>query len=166
MYDAFPDRIMVSPVLPVLIKAGRLGQKTAQDFSNIAPGKDRGEADPALAKYLTPMIRGQQKFSQEQITVRLFLPMLLEATRLLDDKIVRERARRRSGFDFWIGISAVQRWIIVLGGHSRRGEDFGDAEAIGRAGGAVEADTDAGRNGADGEEVLSIRIVNNDVANT
>ena len=32
MYDAFPDRIMVSPVLPVLIKAGRLGQKSGAGF--------------------------------------------------------------------------------------------------------------------------------------
>ena len=90
VYDAFPERIVVSPVLPVLIKAGRLGQKTGSGFFKYAPGKDRGEPDPTLKPLLEPMLRGKQKFTEETITARLFLPMLLEATRLLDDKIVRD----------------------------------------------------------------------------
>ena len=119
MYDAFPDRIMVSPVLPVLIKAGRLGQKSGAGFFKYAPGKDRGEADPALAKILTPMIRGQQKFSQEQITARLFLPMLLEATRLLDDKIVRDVRDVDLGLIFGLGFPPFKGgllfWADTLG---------------------------------------------------
>ncbi|HEY2881703.1 MAG TPA: 3-hydroxyacyl-CoA dehydrogenase NAD-binding domain-containing protein, partial [Pirellulales bacterium] len=90
VYDAFPDRIVVSPVLPVLIKAGRLGQKSGAGFFAYKPGKDRGEPDPALAALLNPLVRGKQKLSEEQITARLFLPMLLEATRVLTDKIVRD----------------------------------------------------------------------------
>jgi 3-hydroxyacyl-CoA dehydrogenase/enoyl-CoA hydratase/3-hydroxybutyryl-CoA epimerase/3-hydroxyacyl-CoA dehydrogenase/enoyl-CoA hydratase/3-hydroxybutyryl-CoA epimerase/enoyl-CoA isomerase len=90
MYDAFPDRIMVSPVVPALIKAGRLGQKSGAGFFKYAPGKDRGEPDPALEPLLAPMIRGKQKFTEQQLTARLFLPMLLEATRLLADRIVRD----------------------------------------------------------------------------
>jgi 3-hydroxyacyl-CoA dehydrogenase/enoyl-CoA hydratase/3-hydroxybutyryl-CoA epimerase/3-hydroxyacyl-CoA dehydrogenase/enoyl-CoA hydratase/3-hydroxybutyryl-CoA epimerase/enoyl-CoA isomerase len=112
MYDAFPDRIMVSPVLPVLIKAGRLGQKTGAGFFKYAPGKDRGEADPTLAKYLTPMIRGQQKFSQEQITARLFLPMLLEATRLLEDKIVRDVRDVDLGLIFGLGFPPFKGGLL------------------------------------------------------
>ncbi len=90
VYDAFPERIVVSPVLPVLIKAGRLGQKSGAGFFKYSPGKDRGEPDPALKPLLEPIIRGKQKFTEEQIAARLFLPMLLEATRLLEDHIVRD----------------------------------------------------------------------------
>ncbi len=90
VYDAFPERIVVSPVLPVLIKAGRLGQKSGAGFFRYTPGKDRGEPDPALKPLLEPMLRGKQKFTEETITARLFLPMLLEATRVLEDKIVRD----------------------------------------------------------------------------
>ncbi|HEY2882042.1 MAG TPA: 3-hydroxyacyl-CoA dehydrogenase NAD-binding domain-containing protein, partial [Pirellulales bacterium] len=63
MYDAFPDRIMVSPVVPALIKAGRLGQKSGSGFFKYAPGKDRGETDPTIQSLLGPMIRGKQKLS-------------------------------------------------------------------------------------------------------
>ena len=112
MYDAFPERIMVSPVVPVLIKAGRLGQKSGAGFFKYAQGKDRGEPDPALAPLLGPMIRGKEKLSEEQITARLFLPMLLEATRVLTDKIVRDPRDVDLGLIFGLGFPPFKGGLL------------------------------------------------------
>jgi 3-hydroxyacyl-CoA dehydrogenase/enoyl-CoA hydratase/carnithine racemase len=119
MYDAFPERVVVSPVVPSLIKAGRLGQKSGAGFLKYQPGKDRGETDPALKALLEPMIRGQQKFTEEQLTARLFLPMLLEATRLLQDKIVRDVRDVDLGLIYGLGFPPFKGgllfWADTLG---------------------------------------------------
>ena len=44
-----------------------------------------------------------RKFTQEELTDRLFLPMLLEATRVLEDKIVRDVRDVDLGLIFGIG---------------------------------------------------------------
>lgn len=119
MYDAFPERIMVSPVVPALIKAGRLGQKSGAGFFKYTPGKDRGEPDPTLEPLLGPMIRGKQKFSEQQLTARLFLPMLLEATRVLADRIVRDVRDVDLGLIFGLGFPPFKGgllfWADTLG---------------------------------------------------
>lgn len=119
MYDAFPDRIIVSPVVPALIKKGRLGQKSGAGFFKYAPGKDRSEPDPNLGPILEPMIRGKQKLSEEQISARLFLPMLLEATRVLADKIVRDPRDVDLGLIFGLGFPPFKGgllfWADALG---------------------------------------------------
>ena len=119
MYDAFPDRIVVSPVVPTLIKAGRLGQKSGSGFFAYPGGKERGVPDPALKAILEPMLRGKQKLSEEQITARLFLPMLLEATRLLEDKIVRDVRDVDLGLIFGLGFPPFKGgllfWADTLG---------------------------------------------------
>ncbi len=90
MYEAFPDRVALSPVVGALIKAGRKGQKTGAGFFKYPKGQERGEADPKVMEIIAPYMRPPQKFSPEQITARLFLPMLLEATRVLEEKLVRD----------------------------------------------------------------------------
>ncbi|HZZ27872.1 MAG TPA: 3-hydroxyacyl-CoA dehydrogenase NAD-binding domain-containing protein [Pirellulales bacterium] len=119
IYDAFPERIVVSPVVPALIKAGRLGQKSGAGFFKYTGGKDRGENDPSLKPLLAPMIRGQQKLSEEQITARLFLPMLLEATRVLTDKIVRDVRDVDLGLIYGLGFPPFKGgllfWADMLG---------------------------------------------------
>ena len=89
MWEAYPDRISASPILPVLIKAGRLGQKSGAGFLSYAKNKERGERDPAADALIEPLVHKQEEFTPEQITARLFLPMVLEATRVLDEKLVR-----------------------------------------------------------------------------
>ena len=49
MCEAFPDRIVASPILPALVKAGRLGQKTGSGFFAYKDKTGRGTPDPALA---------------------------------------------------------------------------------------------------------------------
>ncbi|MBP88969.1 MAG: multifunctional fatty acid oxidation complex subunit alpha [Planctomycetaceae bacterium] len=90
MWEAFPERIVASPLLPAMVKAKRLGRKTGVGFYSYQNRKQRPEPDPSLAQVIAPYIRQQGEFTGEQITPRLFLPMLLEATRVLEDKIVRD----------------------------------------------------------------------------
>ncbi len=90
MYEAFPDRVALSPVVGALIKAGRKGQKTGAGFFKYPNGQERGEHDPKVLEIIAPYMRPPQKFTAEQITARLFLPMLLEATRVLEEKLVRD----------------------------------------------------------------------------
>ncbi len=82
---AFPDRAMASPLLEELVAAGRLGKKTGAGFRSHAGKKGRPEADPAVAPILDRHRAGTRVFSTEELTDRLFLPMLLEATRVLEE---------------------------------------------------------------------------------
>jgi 3-hydroxyacyl-CoA dehydrogenase/enoyl-CoA hydratase/3-hydroxybutyryl-CoA epimerase/3-hydroxyacyl-CoA dehydrogenase/enoyl-CoA hydratase/3-hydroxybutyryl-CoA epimerase/enoyl-CoA isomerase len=90
MYEAFPDRVALSPVVGALIKAGRLGQKSGAGFFSYARDKERGEPDPRVLEILKPYLRKPEKFTSEQITARLFLPVLLEATRVVQEGLVRD----------------------------------------------------------------------------
>ncbi|MEX0677139.1 MAG: 3-hydroxyacyl-CoA dehydrogenase NAD-binding domain-containing protein [Pirellulales bacterium] len=90
MVEAFPDRTAASPILGVLVKAGRLGQKSGAGFFAYQDRGGRGAPDPAVTELLKPHIRKHEKFTSEQITGRLFLPMVLEATRILEAKVVRD----------------------------------------------------------------------------
>jgi 3-hydroxyacyl-CoA dehydrogenase/enoyl-CoA hydratase/carnithine racemase len=90
MYDAFPDRTVISPVVGALIKAGRKGQKSGAGFFSYARQRERGEADPKLDEIIAIYKRENLHLSSEQISARLFMPMLLEATRELADQIVHD----------------------------------------------------------------------------
>jgi 3-hydroxyacyl-CoA dehydrogenase/enoyl-CoA hydratase/3-hydroxybutyryl-CoA epimerase/3-hydroxyacyl-CoA dehydrogenase/enoyl-CoA hydratase/3-hydroxybutyryl-CoA epimerase/enoyl-CoA isomerase len=90
---AYGDRIDASPVLPAFVKAGRLGQKSGAGFyrfegtgpSARAIGTDE-ETARIIARYALP----PRAISDATITDRLYLPMLLEALRVLDEGIVRD----------------------------------------------------------------------------
>lgn len=85
---AFPDRIVSSPVLVSMVKAGRLGQKSgAGFFSYDSPKGDiaHGVVDPAVATIIAPWIDPTPPHDQTTIAHRLVLPMLLEAARILEE---------------------------------------------------------------------------------
>lgn len=119
MWEAFPDRITPSPVLPALIKQGRLGQKSGRGFFLYKDKHGRGEPDPTLADIVRTYIRGERKFTPEEITARLFLPMVLEATRILEAKLVRDVRDVDLGLIFGLGFPAFRGgllfWADTLG---------------------------------------------------
>jgi 3-hydroxyacyl-CoA dehydrogenase/enoyl-CoA hydratase/3-hydroxybutyryl-CoA epimerase/3-hydroxyacyl-CoA dehydrogenase/enoyl-CoA hydratase/3-hydroxybutyryl-CoA epimerase/enoyl-CoA isomerase len=95
MLDAFPDRVVAAPILEKLAKAGRLGQKAGRGFFDYEPPKGnkppKGKDSPEVAALIEECRGGtSRKLSAEEITDRLFLPMLVEATRILEDGIVRD----------------------------------------------------------------------------
>lgn len=90
MYEAFPDRIVPSQLLTVMYKKGRLGQKSGAGFFKYEGGSSRGKPDPEVDEIIQQRRRGEQRFTQDELTARLFLPMLLEATRILQEDLVRD----------------------------------------------------------------------------
>ncbi|RIK78925.1 MAG: multifunctional fatty acid oxidation complex subunit alpha [Planctomycetota bacterium] len=88
MRGAFPGRVAPSSILPAMVSAGRLGEKVGRGFfdhSGKKPG--RGQESAEAAQIVAAHRRGERKFSPEELTDRLLLPMLLEATRLLEDRV-------------------------------------------------------------------------------
>jgi len=95
MAEAFPDRVVPAQLLPMMVDAGRLGQKVGKGFFDYAPAKGgrppRGTDSPEVAELVEKCrTNGQRKFTSEELTDRLFLPMLLEGTRVLEDGLVRD----------------------------------------------------------------------------
>lgn len=119
MYEAFPDRCLSPPLLVTLVKAGRLGQKSGAGFFQYKDAQGRGTSDPKLDEHLRPHLRTPQKFTEEQIVHRLFLPMLLEVTRMLEEKKVRDPRDVDLGLIYGIGFPAFRGgllfWADTLG---------------------------------------------------
>jgi 3-hydroxyacyl-CoA dehydrogenase/enoyl-CoA hydratase/3-hydroxybutyryl-CoA epimerase/3-hydroxyacyl-CoA dehydrogenase/enoyl-CoA hydratase/3-hydroxybutyryl-CoA epimerase/enoyl-CoA isomerase len=95
LLEAFPDRVVPAPILQALFDRGRLGQKVGRGFFDYGPakgGKPPRGTDSDEVSHLIDECRGEdeRKFLPEEITDRLFLPMLLEATRVLEDGLVRD----------------------------------------------------------------------------
>jgi 3-hydroxyacyl-CoA dehydrogenase/enoyl-CoA hydratase/3-hydroxybutyryl-CoA epimerase/3-hydroxyacyl-CoA dehydrogenase/enoyl-CoA hydratase/3-hydroxybutyryl-CoA epimerase/enoyl-CoA isomerase len=115
---AFADRAKTTRILDELVAAGRLGQKSGAGFYNYAKGP-RGADDPVFAQILQKCRTGKRDIGQEEITDRLFLPMLVEASRVLAEGIVRDPADVDMGLILGIGFPAwrggLLRWADTLG---------------------------------------------------
>jgi 3-hydroxyacyl-CoA dehydrogenase/enoyl-CoA hydratase/3-hydroxybutyryl-CoA epimerase/3-hydroxyacyl-CoA dehydrogenase/enoyl-CoA hydratase/3-hydroxybutyryl-CoA epimerase/enoyl-CoA isomerase len=122
MVEAFPERIPASPLLPAMVKSGRLGQKSGRGFYRYDNKRKRAQPDPELGPLLQPYIQGQQQLDQETIMDRLFLPMLLEATFVLEAGIVRHSRDIDLGLIFGLGFPAFKGglmfWADTVGADS------------------------------------------------
>jgi 3-hydroxyacyl-CoA dehydrogenase/enoyl-CoA hydratase/3-hydroxybutyryl-CoA epimerase/3-hydroxyacyl-CoA dehydrogenase/enoyl-CoA hydratase/3-hydroxybutyryl-CoA epimerase/enoyl-CoA isomerase len=112
MYQAFPERVVAAPLVPAMVKLGRLGQKSGKGFFSYQNKKGRAEDDPEVEKLIATYRRGTRKFSREELQSRLFLPMLLEATRMLDEKIVRDVRDIDLGLIFGLGFPPFQGGLL------------------------------------------------------
>ncbi|HEX4130766.1 MAG TPA: 3-hydroxyacyl-CoA dehydrogenase NAD-binding domain-containing protein [Pirellulales bacterium] len=113
MHAAFPGRIVESPILDTMVKTGRLGQKSGAGFFKYTDKKGRGEPDPTLNGLLAPLVKPvAAKLSQEQVTERLFLPMVLEATRILQDRLVRDARDVDLGLIYGIGFPPFKGGLL------------------------------------------------------
>jgi 3-hydroxyacyl-CoA dehydrogenase/enoyl-CoA hydratase/3-hydroxybutyryl-CoA epimerase/3-hydroxyacyl-CoA dehydrogenase/enoyl-CoA hydratase/3-hydroxybutyryl-CoA epimerase/enoyl-CoA isomerase len=95
MLEAFPDRVVPAEILQRLFDRGRFGQKVGRGFFDYGPAKGgkppRGTDSDEVAHLIDECRTGEERKSKpEEITDRLFLPMLLEATRVLEDGLVRD----------------------------------------------------------------------------
>src|SRR5262249_10796309 len=88
---AYPDRVVPATILGALVQGRQLGKKSGAGFRKYG-GKSatKAEPNPELLKLLPAHRTGERTPNSEEITDRLFLPMLLEATRVLEENIVRE----------------------------------------------------------------------------
>lgn len=90
MYEAYPDRIVPSETLAALYKVGRLGQKTGKGFFAYKGSRGKGVPDPEVEAMLAERVREKRDWTTEQLQDRMFLPMVIEATRILDEGLVRD----------------------------------------------------------------------------
>ena len=112
MWDAFRERIVASPMLPVLLKAGRLGRKSGAGFFSYPDAHGPPQPDPCVRDLLAPYVRRRRSFSAQEITSRLFLPMLLEASRVLEEAIVRDPRDIDLAVIFGLGFPAAQGGLL------------------------------------------------------
>ena len=140
---AYPDTVATSPLLVAMVKAGRLGQKSGAGFFAYrgeparTPGIERNDApacrprgfaplsrrppdrDPAVDALIDRWAGPPQKHTRETITARLFLLMLLEATRILQEQKVADPRLVDLGAIFGLGFPEARGgllfWADTLG---------------------------------------------------
>ncbi len=119
MHEAFPNRYADNPLLAKLVEQGRLGQKSGAGFFNYQTKKREPQLDPGFGQLLDAHRRGQKKFTQEELQHRLFLPMLLEATRVLEAGLVRDARDVDLGLIYGIGFppfrGGLMHWADTVG---------------------------------------------------
>lgn len=92
---AYGDRIEASPLIPALVKSGRLGRKTGSGFYRYSGADQKARiigVDPEGRRVLDRYAVAPREATDRTIADRLLLPMLLEAVRALDEGIVRDPA--------------------------------------------------------------------------
>jgi 3-hydroxyacyl-CoA dehydrogenase/enoyl-CoA hydratase/3-hydroxybutyryl-CoA epimerase/3-hydroxyacyl-CoA dehydrogenase/enoyl-CoA hydratase/3-hydroxybutyryl-CoA epimerase/enoyl-CoA isomerase len=142
MLKAYPDRAVPTPIVDDLVKAGRLGQKSGTGFRKLS-AKGKFEADPAFNAFLEKHTTGDHVPTDAEITDRMFLAMLLEATRVLEEGIVRGPADVDMGLILGIGFppfkGGILRWcdsegaaavLERLSPYSRLGKRFEPTESL------------------------------------
>jgi 3-hydroxyacyl-CoA dehydrogenase/enoyl-CoA hydratase/3-hydroxybutyryl-CoA epimerase/3-hydroxyacyl-CoA dehydrogenase/enoyl-CoA hydratase/3-hydroxybutyryl-CoA epimerase/enoyl-CoA isomerase len=124
MAEAFPDRVVPATLVQQLVDRGRIGQKVGKGFFDYGPPKPgkppRGTNSPEVAQLIDACRKsGPQKFSTGQLIDRLFLPMLVEATRALEDGIVPDVRDVDLGLILGIGFPPFQGglffWADTIG---------------------------------------------------
>ncbi|MEK6247092.1 MAG: 3-hydroxyacyl-CoA dehydrogenase family protein, partial [Planctomycetales bacterium] len=119
MLDSFPDRVIASPLIVDLVNAGRLGQKSGSGFYSYDNKKRRPQTDPQLETFLNARRKGDREIAADELVDRLFLPMLLEATRVLEERVVRDARDVDLGLIFGIGFPPFKGgllfWADTLG---------------------------------------------------
>ena len=128
---AFPRRTVSSPLLVAMIKAGNLGVKTGAGFFVHAAGAEpNGRQGPlpiapgvaeliAKWKHEPPQTGASKPLDDAVVLARLMLPMILEATRLLEDRAVSAAEEIDLGVLFGLGFpvdrGGLLYWADTLG---------------------------------------------------
>ncbi len=112
MAEGYPDRASTCPLLDELVRLGRLGQKSGAGLRRYdgigarpVPGPDP-EFAAILARHRRPHPGHEASPDAPTITDRLFLPMLLEAVRAVDEGIARSPADVDTGVVLGLGFPA------------------------------------------------------------
>ena len=120
LWEAFPTRIKPSPILPALIKAGRLGLKSGVGFFSYRNRRQRPVDDPDARRIISTYTKPRRgPLEATEVESRLILPMLLEATRLLQEQVVSDVRDIDLGVIYGIGFPAFKGgllyWADTLG---------------------------------------------------
>jgi 3-hydroxyacyl-CoA dehydrogenase/enoyl-CoA hydratase/3-hydroxybutyryl-CoA epimerase/3-hydroxyacyl-CoA dehydrogenase/enoyl-CoA hydratase/3-hydroxybutyryl-CoA epimerase/enoyl-CoA isomerase len=117
IWSAFLERVQASPILPALLKAGRLGQKSGAGFFRYpaagpaSPGSGR-QPDPALDAVIGDYLAPNRSAPRSEIVDRLLFPMLFEAARALEDRIVDDPRAIDFGVMHGLGFPAFRGGLM------------------------------------------------------
>lgn len=114
---AYPDTLPNTPLLVAMVKAGRLGRKTGAGFFAY---EDRSAdakpvPDPAVDQIIARWADAKQRYTRETIAKRLFMPMLLEATRALQEKTVVDPRLLDLGAVYGLGFPESRGGLLYWG---------------------------------------------------
>ncbi|MGD9856079.1 MAG: 3-hydroxyacyl-CoA dehydrogenase NAD-binding domain-containing protein [Planctomycetaceae bacterium] len=104
---AYPDRFVPSQLLIAMYKAGRLGRKSGGGFLAEGGGPEGHVLAPPVSEIIRARQRNIREFSRDEISRRLLLPMLLEATRALEESVVENSAVIDTALRDGLGMSAA-----------------------------------------------------------
>lgn len=123
---AYPDTLPNTPLLVAMVKAGRLGRKTGAGFFAYEDlsADAKPSPDPAVDQIIARWADAKQSHTPEMIASRLFLPMLLEATRILQEKAVVDPRLVDLGVILGLGFPESR------GGLLRWGDSIGVAKIV------------------------------------
>ncbi len=113
--EAYSDRAAPSQLVPKLVEMGRLGQKSDAGFMayETKRGKKKGKPDGTVAKLVEEIGRKSgDEIDDDTILDRLFLSMLAEACRLMEENIVRRHEDVDFGLVFGIGFPPFRGGIL------------------------------------------------------
>lgn len=94
MAEAFPDRMSYAKktILEVMYENKRFGQKNSKGFYEYEvdkKGKPQKKLNPEVYELIKLAATNKIEISDEEIIMRMMLPMIIEASRCLEDKIVK-----------------------------------------------------------------------------
>jgi 3-hydroxyacyl-CoA dehydrogenase/enoyl-CoA hydratase/3-hydroxybutyryl-CoA epimerase/3-hydroxyacyl-CoA dehydrogenase/enoyl-CoA hydratase/3-hydroxybutyryl-CoA epimerase/enoyl-CoA isomerase len=116
---AYPDRSVTSPLLEEMLSSSGPDKKSLMKFWKSDGKRGRPEPNPAALAIVARHSRGEKTLDEPELTDRLFLPMLLEATRVLEEGIVREPSDVDMGLILGIGFppfrGGILRWCDTVG---------------------------------------------------
>ncbi len=109
MQQAFPDRVLPSKILPAMVEADRLGKKNSRgffDYSTDKKGRSKPQPSAATQEIIDKIAKASSTAeppSSRELADRLLLPMLVEATRILEEGIVTDVRDIDLGLIYGIG---------------------------------------------------------------
>jgi len=112
MSAGYSDRAVDLPIMEAMVGAGRLGKKSGAGFRKFQGRKGRPVHDPDFEPLLEKFRTDKRELSREEIADRLFLPMLMEAVRSLEEGIVRQPSHVDMGLILGIGFPPFRGGIL------------------------------------------------------
>lgn len=108
MANAFPDRMGFThkTVLEMMFEQKRFGQKNNLGFYEYEidkKGKPVKKVNPAVYEMIKPAVKRQIEVTDEDIIMRMMIPMIIEASRCLEDKIVESAVEVDMGLLLGLG---------------------------------------------------------------
>lgn len=117
MAEAFPDRMSYSTktVLDVMFEKKRFGQKNGLGFYEYEvdkKGKPIKKVNPAVYELIKESVKKEIEVSDDDIIMRMMIPMITEASRCLEDKIVASPIEVDMGLLLGLGFPPFRAGVL------------------------------------------------------